>query len=293
MKALRDVLGAPPVPDGSWEREAVYVSPAALRLGRLKGREGAPVLEVAEGLAARVRAVPGVRAVRVRPPGFLVIEVAVPGEIVREILAETAVGPRPALPSERVAIGPDDAGPAVRGSSVWADAPRTWGNPGFVVRYAYVRAGWVQRWARDLGMTAVSGDGSGARATRVSRDQWGDPGGPGEGGGFRPELLGDPRDRAVLRVLAELPSRRAERDPARGRRPGGGREEPGRGAGWVAYLERLAETYHDAFEHAPALPKGGEEPTATHVARLWMAQAVRKVLGEGLTGLGVAPPAKI
>ncbi|GAA3836006.1 hypothetical protein GCM10022226_67240 [Sphaerisporangium flaviroseum] len=295
MDALRDVLGSPPVPEGSWQREAVYVSPAALRraggTGRaaVRGPGTAPVREAAEDLAARVRAVPGVRTVHVRPNGFLVIEVAEPGEIVREILTE------PAGPPEGAVSGSAVSGSAVspgRMESVWPDAPRTWRNPGFVVRYAYVRAGWVQGWARDLGMGAewgcrtgppgppeegvgVLGEGAGVPGEGVGLPEEG-AGVPGEDRGFRPELLGGPYDRAVLRLLAELPSRRAGRDP-----------------GWPAYLERLAEAYHDAFEHAPAIPKGDEPPSAAHAARLRMARAVRKVLAEGLTALGQTPPDKI
>jgi arginyl-tRNA synthetase len=228
---LRAVLGSPPIPQGSWERRATYVSPVAL------GRAGEPAREVAERLAVRLRDLPGVREVHVRPNGFLAIEVTVPGEIVREIMAE------PARPVRKPGGG-GDAAP-------WPDFPRTWSNPGFVVKYAYVRAGAVQRWAREL------------------RPE-------GEPGAFRPELLDDARDRAVLRLLAELPSRRASREP-----------------GWPAYLERLAGAYHDAFEHAPAIPKGDEAFSATHAARLRMAGAVRKVLAEGLTMLSHPLPCKI
>ncbi|MEU9886596.1 anticodon-binding protein [Sphaerisporangium sp. NPDC051011] len=291
MKVLRAVLGAPPVPEGTWERDAVYVSAAALR----QAGAGAPAREAAERLAERLRAVPGVRRVQVRPNGFLVIEVDTPGEIVREILAEPA-GPAVA-PGRGMAPLEKGSMPPGGEPAPWPSGPLTWSNPGFVVRYAYVRAGAVQRWARDLGIEAgppgVSGQGKGEPEGRRGE--------PGAAAGFRPESLDDPRDRAVLRVLAELPSRRAGRDAGRsGRYPSGGGEArasggrgPGRESGWPAYLERLAEAYHDAFEHAPAIPKGDEPPTGTHVARLWMARAVREVLGEGLTALGQAHPVKI
>ncbi|MDL4775743.1 DALR anticodon-binding domain-containing protein [Actinomadura xylanilytica] len=36
----------------------------------------------------------------------------------------------------------------------WAEWPRTFDNPGFAVRYAYARAGWVGRWAEGLGVRA-------------------------------------------------------------------------------------------------------------------------------------------
>ncbi|KAB8183747.1 DALR anticodon-binding domain-containing protein [Microbispora catharanthi] len=236
MEALRGVLGAPPVPQGSWEREARFVSTAALR-GKAE-----PAAEAAERLAARLRAVPGVRHVDVRPNGFLVIGIATPGEIVHDILtAPPAVSPPDTGP---------ETGPEAGSAAPWPDFPRTWDNPGFAVRYAYVRAGAVQRWARDLGVPA--------------------------GAAARPELLDGPFDRAVLRVLAELPSRRDSRDP-----------------GWAAYLERLAEVYHTAVERASPIPRGDEAPTEVHAARVRMGEAVRRVLGEGLAELGVAPPGKI
>ncbi|MBX6385418.1 MAG: anticodon-binding protein [Microbispora sp.] len=217
------------------------------------------------------------------------MEIATPGQIVDDILATYAPGPRGAgdagRPGEgtrppqagrssettpftgRSPYGPrrahtgagDDGPPGETGNETaagegtagpWPDFPRTWDNPGFAIRYAYVRAGAVQRWARDLGVSV--------------------------GAAVRPGLLDGPHDRAVLRVLAELPSRRESRDP-----------------GWAAYLERLAEAYHTAFEHASPLPKGDEPPSETHAARVRMAEAVRRVLEAGLAELGVAPPGKI
>ncbi|MFG3436262.1 anticodon-binding protein [Nonomuraea sp. NPDC047897] len=152
---LAEALGEPPAPDGTWEREAVYVSAAALRRARSAPGPGAPVDRVAAGLAGRVRLVEGVSRVEVRPNGFLRITVETPGELVEEVGPLTLPDP-------------------------WPELPRTWDNPGFVVRYAHARAAAVQRWARDLGVPAT---------------------------GFRPELLDDPLHRTVLRVLAELPGR--------------------------------------------------------------------------------------
>ncbi|MGP3914577.1 anticodon-binding protein [Nonomuraea sp. 10N515B] len=199
VRELAGALGEPPVPDGSWEREAVYLSAAALR-------RRAP----AEALAERVRAVPGVADVEVRGNGFLRITVAVPGELLESM--EPVEIPEP----------------------TWPDFPRTWDNPGFVVRYAHVRARAVRRWARELGVPEA---------------------------GFRPEALDDPYDRQVLRVLAELPGRAVSRDP-----------------GWETYLVRLALAFHDAHEHAPAVPRGDEPVTAVHTARVRLAEAVGGVV---------------
>lgn len=194
VRRIADVLGEPPVPQGTWEREALYVSAAAMRRSVDLGT---------------LRAIPGV-GVETRADGMLVLTVAVPGTLVEDM--------RPLELPE-----PD-----------WPDFPRTWDNPGFVVRYGHARACAVQRWARDL---------------EVPLD------------GFRPELLDDPYDRAVLRVLAEVPGRLLSRDP-----------------GWASYLVRLALAYHDAHEHAPAVPMGEEVSRPVHTARVRLARAVQGLL---------------
>ncbi|MFG6199215.1 anticodon-binding protein [Nonomuraea sp. JJY05] len=196
---LAEVLGEPPAPEGTWEEEAVYVSAAALR-------RKIP----AEPLARRVRELAGVSLVEVRRDGFLRIVVSEPGELV-------------------AGVGPLDIP-----EPPWPDFPRTWDNPGFVVRYGHARAHAVLRWARELGVPS---------------------------GGFRGELLDGPYDRRVLRVLAELPGRTVSREP-----------------GWETYLVRLALAYHDAYEHAPAVPVGDEAPGPVHTARVRLAEAVTGVL---------------
>jgi arginyl-tRNA synthetase len=37
-------------------------------------------------------------------------------------------------------------------AKVWREWPRTFENPGFSVRYAYARACWAERWAREFGV---------------------------------------------------------------------------------------------------------------------------------------------
>lgn len=187
------------MPRGTWEAAAGYVSAAPLR-------QGLPP----EEMAGRVRAVPGVAGVEVGRDGLLLITVAEPGELLLE-LGE----PEPL----------DDP---------WPDFPRTWDNPGFVVRYAHARAAAVLRWAAALAVPFEP---------------------------FEPELLAHPRERAVLRLLAELPGRRVSRDPA-----------------WEAYLVRLALAYHDVHEQVRAVPVGDEPVAAVHTARVRLAGAVQKVL---------------
>lgn len=220
---LGEALGEVPAPRGSWEHEAVYVSAVAVR---------APA--AARRLAGRLRRLPGVAEVRERPNGMLEIVVTDPGEIVTEIIQ--------AAPRSESAAEPHPG---------WPDTPRTWDNPGFVVRYAHARAVAVERWARDLGV-------------------------PADGPMGGPDALAGAWDRAVLRVLAELPSRRA-----RGR------------VGWASYLVRLALAYHDAHERAPAVPMGDRPVTPVHAARVRLARAVRRVLAEGLSALGETPPDRL
>ncbi|MEU0519580.1 anticodon-binding protein [Streptosporangium sp. NPDC006007] len=249
---LGEILGLPPTPRGTWADEALYVSSAALRRERPPGE-----------LAARLRALPGIADVRVSGGGLLEIVVSVPGELVTEIGPAAPVAPAAPIASNvrnaaGVSGGRDvEGGSGARGvsgdrllvgASPWADFPRTWRNPGFVVRYAHWRAVAVQRWAAELGV----------------------------GGEFRPELLDGPRDRAVLRLLAEVHGRRRSREP-----------------GWAAYAGRLALAYHDAFEGAPALPKGEEGPTALHAARVRLAGAVRDVLAETLAVFGETAPDRL
>jgi hypothetical protein len=165
---LGEILGLPPIPQGTWAEEALYVSPAALRRGEAPGE-----------MAARLRALPGIADVRVRADGFLEIAVAVPGDLVVELTGTVLPDPPTSTTSPAPSALPDTA------VSPWTDAPRTWSNTGFVVKYAHVRAVAVRRWAAELGV----------------------------GGRFRPELLDGRWDRAVLRLLAEVHGRRASRDP--------------------------------------------------------------------------------
>jgi hypothetical protein len=112
---LTGVLGEPPVPEGTWEREILYGSAAALRRRVPAG-----------DLADRLRALDGVASVEVRGQGFL-----------RIVMTTPVLDLEPA----RIPFEPE-----------WPDFPRTWDNPGFAVRYGHARACAVLRWARDLGV---------------------------------------------------------------------------------------------------------------------------------------------
>jgi arginyl-tRNA synthetase len=146
-----------PIPEDthlSWE-DGRYVTPLPLRMaaGRRPG-------EVAKIIAARLT---DVGDVAIREPGFLTITPSTPGALARHIIETPRYG--------EIGIA----------AETWPDRPRTFANPGFVVRFAYTRAAAVRRHAEDLGL-----------------DQ-GDP-----------DVLSDPYEVRLLGALAELPSRGAQ-----------------------------------------------------------------------------------
>ncbi|WP_242454604.1 DALR anticodon-binding domain-containing protein [Bailinhaonella thermotolerans] len=143
--------------EGSWDGR-VWSSPVAFRLAPALGE---PARALAEKIAGELRGESGIVAVDVRGAGVLAVTVAAPGEIVPWVLGrpEAAVAP--------------DRGP------VWPDLPRTFENPGFLVRFAHVRASAVLRWARELRVPDA----------------------------FTPGALADPREVRLLGMLAEFPSR--------------------------------------------------------------------------------------
>ena len=59
------------------------------------------------------------------------------------------------------------------------------------------------------------------------------------------------------------------------------------------YLEELAGTYHRFYDACRVLPRGDEEVTDLHRARLWLVEATRVVLANGLGLLGVNAPERM
>ena len=136
-------------------------------------------------------------------------------------------------------------------------AKRTSDNPVFYVQYAHARVSSLLRNAADLGLTV------------------GDP------EVFHPELLVDEREGALLGALGEFPRVVATAAELR---------EPHRIA---RYLEELAGTYHRFYDACRVLPRGDEEVTDLHRARLWLVEATRVVLANGLALLGVNAPERM
>lgn len=132
-------------------------------------------------------------------------------------------------------------------------ARQTNDNPVFTVQYAHARVSSLMRNAADLGVIAES----------------------------HPELLVDAKEGELLRGLAEFPRVVASAAELR---------QPHRIA---RYLEALAGTYHRFYDNCRVLPRGDEETTDLHRARLLLVDATRVVLANGLGLLGVSAPERM
>jgi arginyl-tRNA synthetase len=128
-------------------------------------------------------------------------------------------------------------------------------NPVYYVQYAHARIASLLRHAAELGVA--------------------------RGSGFDPGLLTHDRENDLLKALGEFPevvSAAAElREPHRVAR----------------YLEGLAGTYHRFYDACRVLPQGDEEATDLTTARLWLVEASRIVLANGLGLLGVSAPERM
>ena len=136
---------------------------------------------------------------------------------------------------------------------VWAK--QTNDNPVFYVQYAHARIASLLRNAADLDV--VRGDD------------------------MDPSLLSHEREGELLGTLGEFPrvvTAAAElREPHRVAR----------------YLEQLAGTYHRFYDACRVLPMGDEPATDLTRARLWLVEATRVVLANGLGLLGVSAPERM
>jgi arginyl-tRNA synthetase len=133
-------------------------------------------------------------------------------------------------------------------------ARQTNDNPVYYVQYAHARLSSILRNAQQLGV---------------------------ERGDFRPELLDHERESALLGALGEFPRIVATAAELR---------EPHRIA---RYLEDLAATFHKFYDECRVLPIGDEKTTDLHRARLWLVEATRVVVANGLGLLGVSAPERM
>ncbi|KXK63125.1 arginine--tRNA ligase [Micromonospora rosaria] len=138
---------------------------------------------------------------------------------------------------------------------LWTRASRD--NPVYYVQYVAARTASVGRNAAEVGLTR------------------------GDAEAFRPELLAHEKENELLKALAEFPATVAAAAELR---------EPHRVA---RYLEELSGAYHRFYDNCRILPRGDEEVTDLHRARLWLNDATRTVIANGLHLLGVSAPERM
>ncbi|MFI5931532.1 arginine--tRNA ligase [Actinoplanes sp. NPDC051494] len=130
-------------------------------------------------------------------------------------------------------------------------------NPVYYVQYVAARTASVARNAADLGLTR---------------------GAPED---FRPELLVHEKENDLLKAIGEYPAVVGSAAELR---------EPHRVA---RYLEDLAGDYHRFYDKCRVTPMGDEEINDLHRARLWLNDATRTVIANGLALLGVSAPERM
>ena len=138
---------------------------------------------------------------------------------------------------------------------LWTRSTRD--NPVYYVQYVAARTASVARNAADVGLTR------------------------GNAEAFHPELLDQDKENELLKSLGEYPAVVAAAAELR---------EPHRVA---RYLEDLAGAYHRFYDTCRILPRGDEEITDVHRARLWLNDATRTVIANGLGLLGVRAPERM
>ena len=133
---------------------------------------------------------------------------------------------------------------------------RTNDNPVFYVQYAHARTCNVTRLAGEDGVHLADG--------------------------FDPSLLTHESEAALLAILGDFPRVVAQAAKVR---------EPHRVA---RYLEDLAGRFHKWYDDCRVRPReAGEEITDLHRSRLWLNEATRVVLANGLALLGVSSPERL
>ena len=135
-------------------------------------------------------------------------------------------------------------------------ARKTNDNPVYYVQYAHARISSLHRNAADLGLTV-------------------------DLNAFDPSLLDHEREGDLLGAIGDFPRVVASAGELR---------EPHRVA---RYLEELATAYHKFYDVCRVLPRGDEQVTSVHRARLVLCAATRQVLANGLGLLGVSAPERM
>jgi arginyl-tRNA synthetase len=145
-------------------------------------------------------------------------------------------------------------------------------NPVYYVQYVHARISGIVRNARDIpGLSldpAVAG--SEAEDAAVSDTDT-----------FDPSALTDPTEAVLLAALGEFPRIVAQAGQLR---------EPHRVA---RYLEELSGHFHKWYDACRVIPQGEDPVTEVNRARLWLAEATRTVIANGLDLLGVSAPERM
>jgi arginyl-tRNA synthetase len=128
-------------------------------------------------------------------------------------------------------------------------------NPIYYVQYVAARTSGVSRNAVEVGLA--------------------------RGVGFDPALLSHEKELDLLKALGDFPGVVVTAAELR---------EPHRVA---RYLEDLAGTYHRFYDNCRILPRGDEPLTNLMRARLWLNDAARTVIANGLGLLGVSAPERM
>jgi arginyl-tRNA synthetase len=138
---------------------------------------------------------------------------------------------------------------------LWTRATRD--NPVYYVQYVAARTANVARNAGEVGLSR---------------------GAPAD---FNPGLLRHEKENELLKALGQYPAVVASAAELR---------EPHRVA---RYLEELAGAYHRFYDQCRVLPVGDEPITDLQRARLWLNDATRTVIANGLGLLGVSAPERM
>ncbi len=128
-------------------------------------------------------------------------------------------------------------------------------NPVYYVQYAHARIASLLRNAAEAGISL--------------------------GSGYDPSLLSHDRENDLLKALADFPSVVGAAAELR---------QPHRVA---RYLEDLSGTYHRFYDACRVLPRDSEPFDEVGRARLWLAEAARIVLANGLHLLGITAPERL
>jgi len=235
-----------------------YATTVALRTA---ARVGVAPRELAGWVADALVARPEVARADVAGPGFLNLRMTPAGRaaVVAEALAGDVDGAAVRAAADRVADGLPDELAGVEGAryALLRSSTGTIGDTGVLTRRVPENPLHRVQYAH-------------ARLVAWARNA----ADLGVAVGPDPGVLSAPAEIALVGCIAEFPAAVRSGEPHR----------------LARHLEALADAVLDVHESGPALPRGDEEITDLHRARLAMILAAGRMLGVGLGLLGVSAP---